>query len=47
VTEKLLVIIQTFPLSNRPSIFVILLHYLNSYGPKVSVRKRQTVNQIF
>jgi len=40
------VIIQTFPPSNLPSIFVILLHYLNSYGPKVSVRKRKTGKQI-
>jgi len=33
------VIFQTFPPSNLPSIFMILLYYLNSYGPKVSVKK--------
>jgi len=40
VTPKIyFVIIQTFPPSNLPSIFMILLYYLNSYGPQLSVRK--------
>lgn len=45
VTPKIyFVIIQTVPPSILPTIFSILLHYLNSCGPKVSVRKRQTGN---